>query len=381
MGVMVAATAGSPAQLRAQDRPFAIRAKAYIDPQGKTVEPAVLIVREGTIAAIGPDAPVPAECIVLERPDATICPGFIDVHVSLGAGRRTGEAADSVESKARAAELFNRHHHDFERAARAGVTTVLLAPSSRHLVGGTTAAVKTAGSIPDARILGPGPIKISLAAPAFNLSRTPTSIQGGLDRLRDMIAIARDDKDDHSAFARWARAETIALIDTGGPTELNILAGFAAEQKVRCVALGAAYAAERLADVKMLAGPVVLGPIGLGDPMRFTRTPAILARESVPFALTSAAPTRGPEFLRIAAAVAVAEGLSAPHGFAALTTTPASIAGHADRIGSLEPGKDADFVLYSGSPLDLSSRLLEVFIAGERVYRSSTEADGRGRTN
>ena len=54
---------------------------------------------------------------------------------------------------------------------------------------------------------------------------------------------------------------------------------------------------------------------------------------------------------------------------AALTKTPAGIAGVADRVGSLSPGMDADFLVLSGRPTELSSRILEVFVNGERVYR------------
>jgi imidazolonepropionase-like amidohydrolase len=360
----------------AADRPFAVHAKAYIDKDGSTVEGATLLVEHGKIAAIGPDVNLPEDCLVLERPDATICPGFVDVHVTLGTLGRTGEAAHAIEPEADAADLFNRYHHDFDRAVRAGVTTVLLAPASTHLVGGRTLVVKTAGEDNQARVLGPGPIKLSLAGAAFTTRRPPTSLQGGLDELRRMIEAARADRSDESAFARWARGETTAIVDTVGESELTSLAGLATTEGVKCAALHANYAVERLADVKALGQPVILGTYEFSDPMRLTRTPAILAREGIRFALTSNAPRFGPELLRVGAAIAIAQGLDAAGAYEALTTVPATIAGVDERVGSLEAGKDADFILFAGSPIDLTSRIEEVFVDGRRVYRVAP-ASGR----
>ena len=66
--------------------------------------------------------------------------------------------------------------------------------------------------------------------------------------------------------------------------------------------------------------------------------------------------------------MAMREGLSRAVALRSVTTTAAEIAGVADRVGALARGMDADFVVYSGDPLDLRSRLQEVFIHGERVY-------------
>lgn len=360
------------------DASFAIRAKSYVDPSGKTVSPAVMVVRDGKIESIASDGEIPDGLVVLDRPDGHLCPGFVDVHVTLGTGQRTGESASSVELNAQAVELFDRHHQDFDRAVRAGVTSVLLAPSSRHLIGGVTAAVKTGGSDAKRRVLGPGPLKISLAAEAFTTSRTPTSLQGGVDDLRRLIAAAKENESDDSAFAQWARGETVALVDTGGIAELSILAAFAAERGVRCVALRANYAAERLSDAKSLGTPIVLGTYEFTDSMRLTRAPALLERAGVLVALTGQPPRFGPEMLRVGAAIAMAQGLDRAIAYSALTTTPAAIAGYTDRIGALAPGMDADFVVYSGDGLDLTSRVLEVFIDGERVYRAGKTLGSHG---
>lgn len=373
---MCAAAGAGPRAAWSAERPLAIRAEAYVDSAGKSVAPAALVVREGKIAAIGSEVEIPADAIVLERPGAVIAPGIIDVHVSLGTMQSTAETANAAEFRATAADLFNRFHRDFDRAARAGVTTVLLAPSSTHLVGGTTFAVKTGGADAPARVLGEGPVKLSLVRQAFTVNRPPTSLQGGLDDLRRAIARAKKERDDTTAFARWARGETAAIVDVEGESELSLLARFAGEEGVRCVPLHANYAAERMADFKLFSGPGILGVYEFRDPIRFTRTPGLLDRANAGFALTSDAPRFPPEMLRVGAAIAMAQGCRRSAALAALTTVPAEIIGATERVGALAVGKDADFVLYSGDPLDLTARVIETFIDGARVYRADPLSAG-----
>ncbi|MFQ5410795.1 MAG: amidohydrolase family protein [Phycisphaerae bacterium] len=381
----------APSGVHAEDVPFAVRAGGYLNEAGALVEDVVLLIENGKITAIGKDVTIPEDCLVLDRPDAILSPGFVDAHVTLGTMQRTGEAAHSIESKADAADLFNRFHHDFDRAVRAGITTAVLAPASSHIVGGSTAVVKTAGSDSTRRLLGHGPLKLSLTARAFTIRRTPTSIQGGLDDLRRIITEAKKPSQDNnnsksekraesqSPLTPWAQGTTTAIVDVDGAAGLDSLARFHNEQDVRCIALHARYAAERLDDVRSLEEPVILGCPTFGDPRRFTRTPAILHEAGIPFAMTCNPPKAGPEMLRVGTAIAIQQGLPPAAAFASITTTPAEIVGVSDHVGSLTPGKDADFIVFSGHPMDLTSRIIEVFVDGERVYRAPDKpASNRG---
>jgi imidazolonepropionase-like amidohydrolase len=73
-------------------------------------------------------------------------------------------------------------------------------------------------------------------------------------------------------------------------------------------------------------------------------------------------------FLVHQASMAVKDGLDRETALAALTINPARIAGIDDRLGSIEPGKDADLVLWSGDPLDVLSRAVRVFMDGVEIY-------------
>jgi imidazolonepropionase-like amidohydrolase len=304
---------------------------------------------------------------VLDRSDSIVGPGLVDPHVTVGAMGRTGENGASILPNMSATELLNAWHSDYERAVRAGVTTVVLAPGETHLIGGVTAVAKTAGDAAS-RLIGDGPLKISLTRNAFNLFRTPTSLQGGLAELRIMIAAAKAKDSDESAFAKWARGESPALVEVDDDAALTSLALFAKEQGVRCIALHANLAAERLDAVQMLDLPVILGTYEFSDPRRYTRAPGMLGKAGVPVALTSNAPRYAPEWLRYGAAIELRQGASRELVQRSISTTAAEIAGVANRVGSIAEGMDADLVIYSGDPLALRSRILEVFVNGERVF-------------
>ena len=356
---------------------YAIKAAGYLKPDGSIEKDITLLVIDGKIGAIGKDVSVPNGVAVVDRSDQMIGPGLVDVHTTLGTNGRNFEQADSVQPQAATKELFDPDHHDFKEAAAAGITTVIIAPASTHLIGGRTVVVKTGGPSEE-RMLGEGPLKLSLTQDAFNMRRTPTSLTGGLYNLRQMIAAAEKNKNDKSAFARWARGESHALVEVATPEGVSTLAQFAEEQGVKCVALYANQAAERLDDAKSLGQPIVLGTYEFSDPRRYTRNPHILASNDIPFALTSSAPRYQSALLRVGAAMVMKQGAPRSAVAASLTTVPAEIAGVAKRVGSLTPGTDADFILYSGDPLDLRSRIGAVFIGGERVHVSEALASHDG---
>jgi imidazolonepropionase-like amidohydrolase len=97
----------------------------------------------------------------------------------------------------------------------------------------------------------------------------------------------------------------------------------------------------------------------------------------VRLAITTDHPVVAINFLVHEATLAVKEGLDADTALRAITIEPARILGLDDRVGALEPGLDGDVVVWSGDPLDVMSRALQVFIAGREIYRFD-EATGEG---
>ena len=127
--------------------------------------------------------------------------------------------------------------------------------------------------------------------------------------------------------------------------------------------------------------PVIVGPVSTSfvDMPKLEyrnhdmRNAAILSKEGVKLALgVSGRDGASSKFIALAAAMAVANGMDKDIALRAITLTPAEILGVADRIGSLEAGKDADIVILSGHPLDTFTQVEMVLIEGKTVYERKT---------
>ena len=118
--------------------------------------------------------------------------------------------------------------------------------------------------------------------------------------------------------------------------------------------------------------PVITGP-SLGDRSKpelanMTIEGAnMLSLQGVKTAICTDHPVIPEQYLTLCATLAVKGGMNPENALAAITIRPAEIAGVADRVGSLTPGKDADIVVTSGHPINLLSRVRAVFIEGKRV--------------
>ena len=114
--------------------------------------------------------------------------------------------------------------------------------------------------------------------------------------------------------------------------------------------------------------PLLLNPLGFDSSPRMLRDPARAHAANLKVAFTSHAPENHPGSLRVSAALALRHGMDASAALLSITRIPGEIAGIHNRVGSLAPGKDADIVIFSGDPLDLSSRVMEVYIEGVRAF-------------
>jgi imidazolonepropionase-like amidohydrolase len=132
--------------------------------------------------------------------------------------------------------------------------------------------------------------------------------------------------------------------------------------------------AHLLADTIAARGiPVIIGPLFTTRSKvelrnRSLANPGRLARAGVTIAITTDHPVVPIHFLVHQATLAVKEGLDPATALAAITINPARIAGIDDRLGSIEPGKDADLVIWTGDPLDVHSRVELALIEGAEVY-------------
>ena len=140
--------------------------------------------------------------------------------------------------------------------------------------------------------------------------------------------------------------------------------------------------AHLLADIIAAKGiPVIIGPLFTSRSKvelrnRSLANPGRLARAGVTIAITTDHPVVPVNFLAYQAALSVKEGLDREIALQALTINPARIAGIDDRLGSIEAGKDADLVIWSGDPLNVLSRVERALIGGVEIY--AYEEGGQG---
>ncbi len=347
-----------------------IQAGAYIDGDGEIQTGAVVVIVDGLIARVGGELPggVPVE----NYPRAVLCPGLIDCGAALGVWGGLSERRDAIQSRVSARDAFDRFSGQLQAALAAGVTAFALAPDDQNLVGGRIAICQTGG--PDGRphvLTDAGPLKLSLSPAAFKRDREPTSRGGAIGLLRDTIANARAAADDDplAAFAAGRITGFFAV-----PSGADVLAALALADEfgLRVVPIHTHDARLVAEQVAGRVPGVVVGPLDLTAERRDALAAATFEHQGVPVALAGGLPQHSPDNLRIAAAVAARAGLSPAAARLAITKVPADLLGVSDLIGAIKQGGRADLVVFSGDPLDLRSRVVAVYVGGQRVYYAET---------
>jgi hypothetical protein len=254
----------------------------------------------------------------------------------------------------KAVEAFTSRHRDVRAALGSGVTTVALAPGSANLVGGRVGVVKLNGARYDKALLNDAvALKISLGSEALRRDREPTSHAGAMGLLRSLLK-----EPDSELLKRplFVHANTLSEIQSAFELGVPMLLLHARE-------------ATQVSWAGRQGVTVAFGPLGAGDPRGILETPAFLVRSGVRLAFVSDAPATPEEHLRVTAAFAVKYGLDRQKALQALTVVPAAVLGLTERLGSIEEGKEADLVIWSGDPLTLSSGTEIVIIGGRITYR------------
>ena len=358
---------------------LAVKVKKAITPDGVVASPIVLI-EDGKIRAVTADASkVPSGYRHVDRSKHTMAPGMIDVASLAGALFDLTENAAVIDENCRAVDALNPTHRDFELLVRSGVTTVLVSPGNTNLVGGRGVVVKTAGA--GDRVVGDGPVKLALASDVYNAgrlaSRFPTSFIGARKLLRETLDGAKKN-DGKSPICHLVRGRLpgLAWVRTRG--EILAMTDLAKKNGMDVSLIGAAGIRKVLPALKGSGFRVALAPLSFTSSRAQRSLPAIVAKAGLRVAFYGDTPRNHPELLRISAALAARQGLSAKAALASVTSTPAAMAGVAKRVGSIEVGRDADFILFDGDgPLDLTAQIAEVWIEGRRVHSAKDSKESR----
>lgn len=375
----------------------------------------VVIVTDGVITAVGgPDTAIPDGARVVDASGAWVLPGFIESHGHLGvheagegwSGNDTNEMTGPNGSHLRALDGIDVEEQGFRDALLGGVTTAVIKPGSGNPIGGRTVAIKTWGgrTVDEQVISAEVSVKSALGENPKRVygdkKQSPSTRLGVAAELRKAFVEAgnyaakrAEAATQGKPFARDLGQETMAAVLAGDllwdqhchrhddiATAIRV-----AEEFGYGLVVNHGTEGHKIADVLAEKGiPVIFGPmltsrskVELRD--RAFANLALIAAAGVQVALTTDHPVVAIENLRLQAILAIREGLPAEVALEALTVNPAQMLRLDSRVGALEAGRDGDLVLWSGDPLALASRVLQVIIGGRDVLIPGDSAESAPR--
>lgn len=376
---------------------------------GRDFERGYVEFHEGKITAVGDMAGITAAEGDFDAAGATLLPGFVDAHSHLGVfGNGVGfesadanEVTDPVTPHLRASDSVNPLDRCFHEAALAGVTTVVSGAGSANAMGGTLLAMKTAGSkfIDELIIKEPIAIKAALGEnPKSNYhmrDEAPTTRMATAALIREQLYKTRrymeeieehertKGTDDETSLPDYDikceallpvlrreikvhfhahRADDIfTAVRIAREFSLDYVLVHATEGGLIADELGGLLGAD---SSSCIVGPV-LGDRGKPELVNHSiTTAAMLHKAGVSLAICTDHPEVPIQYLPLSAGLAIRGGLSEEEALRAITITAAEIAGISHRVGSIEVGKDADFVLLEGEFYDVRTVPRHVVIGG-----------------
>ncbi|MCC6670016.1 MAG: amidohydrolase family protein [Planctomycetes bacterium] len=350
-----------------------VRAARIVLAPDQELKDEAILVRGGKVVAIGAAVPrdLPAGARRLDLAGKTVVAGFVDAHQHLGQGEDLVERADPATPELRAADAFDPFDPQLATLVRGGVTTIGFAPRSGNVIAGLATVLKTHDG---AVLREDGYLKMALTGDALDVQRKPTSLLGAAELVRKAFTAARDPRAANDPAARAlleaATGARALVVHVEAQAEVHSALALCEELQLQPVLLGCAEAWRMVPRLGTLRATVLVPPLGAEMRAQELGFPAALERAGARVGFTAQRGQRrvaDPGSLRRSAALAVRAGLSRKAALAALTTVPAEVLGMAERVGSLQSGRDADFLVFSGDPLDLGSRLESVYVAGRAL--------------
>ena len=330
-----------------------------------------------------------------------VLPGFVEAHGHIGLdgwgigfeGQDYNEYGDMLTPHLRAIDGIQPRDYALKEAREGGVTTLNVGPGSSNVLGGTFAAIKPWGIRVDNMIVkketamkcafGENPKRCYRDKGNSSRMSTAAHLREMLFKAREYaekLDAAKDDPTKKPAFDMKLQA-LVPVIKGELPlkahahqaddmfTAIRIAREFGVKLTLEHVTEGHLIVDELKKENIMLAVGPTLGHAGkfeLKD--KSWTTPGVLAKAGCHVSIITDSPVIPQKYLPICAGLAVKEGMDSFDAFRAITICPAEHAGVADRVGSLEVGKDADILLCDGDPFEISSRMKAVFIDGEKVF-------------
>ncbi|MEN2767064.1 amidohydrolase [Ornithinibacillus xuwenensis] len=373
---------------------LAIKNTTIFDGTGNKIEDKVILVKNGKFESITNDKAIPDSYQVIDAAGKMVTPGLIDVHTHLGVseegvgkeGSDFNETSSPITPQVRAIDGINPMEKGFEDARKSGVTTVQVMPGSANVIGGEMVVLKTAGHIVDEMVVkAPSGMKAALGENPKMVhgpkGKMPVTRMGVAARLREKLIEAqnylngeqKERKLDMENLAKVIRKEIPLRVHAHRAddilTVLRIKREFDIDVTIEHCTEGhhiADYIAKH-EDVRVSVGPTMSSRSKVELKDKGWNTIKTLMDAGISCSITTDHPVVGISYLVTSAVHAINGGITEEQALRAITIDAAKHLGVADRVGSIEVGKDADFVIWSGNPFDLRSQVEHVFIEGKAI--------------
>ena len=360
-----------------------------------------ILLADGKITAIGSGLTAPADAAVFDADGLEVYPGFVDAHTHIGLdgygigyeGCDYNEMNDIWTPQLRAIDGINPRDPSLGDARRAGVTCVCTGPGSANVLGGTFLAMKTVGDRVDNMVVrDPVAMKCAFGENPKRCYRdkcdstrmsTAAFLRGALMQARDYGArkqAANGDVTKMPAYNQKLEA-LLPVLAREIPlkahahqandifTALRIAREFNLRLTLEHVTEGHLIVDElaKEKDVPMAVGPSLTFASKYELQNKSWATPGVLAKAGCHVSIITDNSVIPQQYLPLCAGMAIKAGMDPFDALKAITLNPAEHIGVADRVGSLEVGKDADVVITAGSPFEVMTPVKAVFIDGNRV--------------
>jgi len=397
--VLVAVAVAAPA---AQAQNVAVRAETVYTMNGAPVRDAVVLVKNGKVERVGPAASVSVPAGYRTLTAKVVTPGLIDAHSAVGLSgylnqphdQMQSERSSPVQPELRAVDAYDAREKLVEYLRGYGITTLHTGHGPGTLVPGQTMLVKTAGDTVEKSLLRPeAMIAVTLGGGGMMPGGSPGTRAKQVSLLRSELwkAQAAEEKDGKGdkkdagardlrteAMRRALRGETPLLVAAHRATDIaNALRLKKEFPGIKLVLDGASEAYLLADEIKAAGVPVVLHPTmyrAEGDAENLSmETAATLRKAGIPVAIQSGFEDYVPKtrVVLFEAALAAANGLSFEDALATITRDAAKILNIADRVGTIEPGKDGDLALFDGDPFEYTTHCVGTVIDGRVVSESA----------
>lgn len=375
---------------------------------GKDIPDGCIHIVNGKIAEIGRRDEVAVHPAASERvikiENGLIMPGMIEAHCHMGIteekkgmeGDDCNETVNPITPYLRAVDAINTMDAAFDDAVRAGITGAMIGPGSSNVVGGQFAFLKTKGRrVDDLVVKAPAAMKVAFGEnPKVNYSgqgKSPSTrmaiaamLRKELNRAVDYARRRKEAQDKGEYFEEDFTLQCwLPVLNREIPlkahvhrvddifTAIRIAREFHLRMTLDHCSEGHLIAEELAAEgFPAIVGPDLASRSKIEVQNMAFKTVGVLNKAGVKTAITTDHPVSLIASLPLCAGLAVKAGLPMEEGFRAITSYAAEICGVSDRVGSLEPGKDADIAVFSGNPMEIFTETLFTIIDGNIVYES-----------